>query len=304
MRRTTLLALPLLLTLVVSACTTAETVDTITTSGTVSPVLTAGQVDAIYANAVNQNGWVDVDPPTWAALASEACDLGAWDPEVNAGLTERFLADLGMVDRPNADQVPGIIWMNLHVACHDLVPASASPLPGWLGGATAPAETTPVTGAFVSPSLERVEGMRPNEWPWFSDRVPVPLDAVVGGGEFVDVLHQVPALADYKILSAEREEFPGDERDLELRLAWLKMSNQELLSINTQLLVIEGASYPRPGIRDTKWSPGFIYTMLIIGNRQVGVSAHATQLGGELSVTSEDLLEIAEQIILLYEIQP
>ncbi len=82
------------------------------------------------------------------------------------------------------------------------------------------------------------------------------------------------------------------------------MSNQELLSINTQLLVIEGASYPRPGIRDTKWSPDFIYTMLIIGNRQVGVSAHATQLGGGLSVTTDDLLEIAEQIILLYEIQP
>ena len=293
----------LTLVLLVSSCS-SQAVETPTPIES-ERVLTAEQVDAIYANAVNQNGWIDVDPPTWAALASEACDLGAWDPEVNAGLTERFLTDLGMVDRPNADQVPGIIWMNLHVACHELVPESASPPPGSLGGATAlPEDVAPITaGSFVSPSLERVNHLRPNEWPWFSDRVPVPLDAVVGGGEFVDVLYQVPALADYKILSAEREEFPG-ERDLEWRSAWLKMSNQELLSINTQLLGIEGASYPRPGIRDTKWSPGFIYTMLIIGNRQVGVSAHATRLGGGLSVTTDDLLEIAEQIILLYEIQP
>ncbi len=268
-------------------------------------VLSSDQVEAIYLNAVNQNGWTDVDPPTWAALATEACNIGAWDPEVNAELAGRFLQDLGMVERPNADQVPGIIWMNLHAACHELVPESANPPPGSLAGATAPPEdVTPDTaGTFVSPSLEEVGHLAPDEWPWFSDRVPVPLDAVAGGGEFVDVLFQVPALADYKILSAEREEFPGDERDLEWRLAWLKMSNQELLSINTQLLVIEGASYPRPGIRDTTWSPGFIYTMLIIGNRQVGVSAHATKLGGELSVTSEDLLEIAEEIILIYELQ-
>ena len=293
----------LTLVLLVSSCS-SQAVETPTPIES-ERVLTAEQVDAIYANAVNQNGWIDVDPPTWAALASEACDLGAWDPEVNAGLTERFLTDLGMVDRPNADQVPGIIWMNLHVACHDLVPVSASPLPGWLGGATAPAETTPVTGAFVSPSLEKVGDLRPNEWPWFSDRVPVPLDAVAGGSDFLEILNGVPALANFTILSAERYTYDGS--DIPESSALFKVSDHELLEIRTSLFKPEATAvwYPPPGIRESDWKPQLIYVNLIIGNRFVGMHARVTNFDEDLlSLTTDDLFAIAEEIIVLYEIQP
>ncbi len=92
--------------------------------------LTADQMDAVYQNAVNNNGWTDVSPETWSDLAVDACERGAWDHDVNAALTSEFLTDNSWVDRAEADQLPGIIWLNLNIACHDLIPEGSTPPPG------------------------------------------------------------------------------------------------------------------------------------------------------------------------------
>ena len=176
---------------------------------------------------------------------------------------------------------------------------------GVIEDATAPAETTPVTGAFVSPSLEKVEDLRPNEWPWFSDRVPVPLDAIAGGSDFVEILYGVRALADFTILSAERYTYDGS--DIPESSALLKVSDHELLEIRTSLFKPEATAvwYPPPGIRESDWKPNLIYVNLIIGNRFVGMHARVTNFDEDvLSLTTDDLFAIAEQIIVLYEIQP
>ncbi len=186
------------------------------------------------------------------------------------------------------------------------VPESATPPPGSLGGATAPEDVTPITaGSFVSPSLEEVKDLRPNEWPWFSDRVPVPLHAIAGGSDFVEILYQVPALNGFTILSAERPTHDG--ADLQWRSAWLKVSDYELLEIRSSLFKPEATAvwYPPPGIRESDWQPGLIYVNLIIGNRFVGMNARVTNLDEDvLSLTTDELFAIAEEIILLYEIQP
>ena len=53
--------------------------------------LSSDQIDSIYANAVNNNGWQEVSPGIWAALAVEACDRGAWEHEINAEIVWEFL---------------------------------------------------------------------------------------------------------------------------------------------------------------------------------------------------------------------
>lgn len=109
----------LLLALVACSGTEAASID-----------LTGDEVNAVHQNAVNTNGWTDVAPGTWADLAVEACERGAWDHDVNAALTAEFLTDNGWVGRAEADQVPFIIWLNLNVACHELIPEGAAPPPG------------------------------------------------------------------------------------------------------------------------------------------------------------------------------
>ena len=89
--------------------------------------LTNTQVDLITANAVNNTGWVEVEGEAWADLAIEACERGAWDRAVNEALVEEFLAGNGWTDRPEANQMPFIIWLNLNVACPEAIPAGAGP---------------------------------------------------------------------------------------------------------------------------------------------------------------------------------
>lgn len=96
--------------------------------------LTDEQVNAAFQNAVNNNGWTDVSPEVWGDLAVEACDRGAWDHDVNADLASEFLSDNGWTERAEADQLPGIIWLNLNIACHDLIPDAATPPPGSMRG--------------------------------------------------------------------------------------------------------------------------------------------------------------------------
>jgi len=95
--------------------------------------LSNDQIDSIYANAVNNNGWQDVSPDIWAALAVEACDRGAWEHETNAEIVSEFLSEHGWIDRAQADRMPLIVWLNIHVACFDLIPEDATPPPGALG---------------------------------------------------------------------------------------------------------------------------------------------------------------------------
>jgi hypothetical protein len=101
--------------------------------GDASTELTDEQIDAAYLNAVNNNGWTDVAPEVWGDLAVEACDRAAWDHGINATLASEFLSGNGWTDRAGADQLPGIIWLNLNIACADLIPGGATPPPGSMG---------------------------------------------------------------------------------------------------------------------------------------------------------------------------
>ena len=96
--------------------------------------LTEDQAQAVVANAINNNGWTDVDPEEWHALATDACFRGAWDHDINADMVDEFLSSHGWHDREHADQMPLIIWLNLHIVCHDLVPDEATAPPGAIGG--------------------------------------------------------------------------------------------------------------------------------------------------------------------------
>lgn len=81
-------------------------------------VLSQSQVDGITANAVNNNGWTDVDPAFWSSLAVDACDLGAWDHEVNATLTRDFLRIGEWTDRGESGHRLAVSLVQLPVRLH------------------------------------------------------------------------------------------------------------------------------------------------------------------------------------------
>ena len=83
--------------------------------------------EAVTLNAVNQLGWTDVAPEDWVRLSLEACEAGAWDPAVASDVAARFLDENGLPDRPEAEMLPAVIWLNLHVVCPNDVPAGAEP---------------------------------------------------------------------------------------------------------------------------------------------------------------------------------
>lgn len=149
-----------------------------------------------------------------------------------------------------------------------------------------------------SPSLEAVEGLEPHLWPWFSDRVATPADAI-GDESFVRVLRDF--FKDYDLLSAVRVVYPGP--DLHWREAVIKVSDQQTLQVVTQLVRPEPTtvSYALPGIRESKSRPGVVYGNVVVGNRFLRLVARSTRLGGPVSFTADELLTIATELILELE---
>jgi hypothetical protein len=89
--------------------------------------LSEADTETVRLNAVNQLGWTDVPPAEWARLSVDACESGAWDTSVADDLAEGFLDDNGLRDRPEADQLSAVIWLNLFVVCPEDVPDGAQP---------------------------------------------------------------------------------------------------------------------------------------------------------------------------------
>ena len=156
---------------------------------------------------------------------------------------------------------------------------------------------------YYSVSLDAVSVLPPFRWPWFPDGVSTPPDALAAATDLVELMTQVPALADLKVLAAERP-YGDPDPALEIRWAWLKVTDTELLRIGTQLItpdtVIpqEGTVVTLPdGWSDVRTKPGSIITKLVIGDRLVLVDLTSTQGSEVLSLTADDLLAIAASII-------
>jgi hypothetical protein len=160
--------------------------------------------------------------------------------------------------------------------------------------------------AYPSESLDAVAGLFPFQWPWFSDRVPTPVDALAGGQDLVAAITETPALEGFKILSAEQRLIAG-QPDLAMRSAWLKVNDTELLRIGTQL-VTPDVSVPQEGTvtnqyggqADVWTKTGAVYTKLLVGDRLVLVDLQSTTGATVLSMTPDELLAIGYAIITAY----
>jgi hypothetical protein len=161
------------------------------------------------------------------------------------------------------------------------------------------------TDPYYSMSLEAVSVLPPFRWPWFADGVSTPPDALAAASDLVDLMTQVPALVDIKVLAAERP-YGDPDPALQIRWAWLKVTDTELLRIGTQLITSdtaipqEGTIVTLPnGWSDVRTKTGAIITKLVIGDRLVLVDLTSTQGSEVLSLTADDLLAIAASIIAL-----
>lgn len=158
----------------------------------------------------------------------------------------------------------------------------------------------------ASPSLDvaRAEGLFPFQWPWFSDEVPTPADALVGGSDLAGVLGSVSEFDGFKVLSAERWLIPG-EADLQWRHAWVKVNDNELLAISTQLIT-DDLVIPAEGNPVLRYAGGeatvevqthAIYTRFVRGERMVLVDLQLVSPSPGLSMTGDEVLALAEAIM-------
>lgn len=168
-------------------------------------------------------------------------------------------------------------------------------------------ETLVTDRVIRSESLDAVrdQGLLPFQWPWFADGVSTPEDAVAGATDLVGAISSVPDLSDLKVLSAERRVLPGGV-DLDFRFAWIKLNDNELIRIGTQLLdgdtppLAEGRAvvgYGADGEATIGGKPGAIHTTLVLGNRMAFVDLQAIDPEFPLSLTADDLLRIGESIL-------
>jgi hypothetical protein len=95
------------------------------------------------------------------------------------------------------------------------------------------------------------------------------------------------------------------EADLQWRLVWVKVNDNELLHIATQLLAADMAIPPEPsavtvyagGVATAEAKPGQIYTRYTRGDRMVIVTLQAVSANNEVSMTSNVVLAIAGAIM-------
>ncbi|MEX1208120.1 MAG: hypothetical protein WEE36_05830 [Acidimicrobiia bacterium] len=155
------------------------------------------------------------------------------------------------------------------------------------------------------PSLEEVAGLPPYEWPWFAQGVQTPADAVADAPDLIAAMAQIVGFESYKVLSAERIVYPGGP-DLEWRRAWLRVNDNELLRVGTQILT-DDTIIPLDYANVVDYAGGTaqyrveerrINLVLAVGSRLVTVdTVLITGAEGPLSLTSDELLRIAKGII-------
>lgn len=163
-----------------------------------------------------------------------------------------------------------------------------------------------LSGALTRPlSLAEVSDLPPYEWPWFAEGVQTPSDAVADAPDLVAAITRIADLEQYKVLSAERVVYP-DGPDLEWRRAWLRVSDNQLLRVGTQL-IIDDTIIPLDYANVVEYAGGTaqyraqerrINLVLVDGNRLVTIdTVLTTGSEGPLSLTPDDLLRIARGII-------
>lgn len=155
------------------------------------------------------------------------------------------------------------------------------------------------------PSLEEVADLPPYEWPWFAQGVQTPADAVADAPDLIAAMTRIVGFESYKVLSAERIVYPGGP-DLEWRRAWLRVNDNELLRVGTQLLT-DDAIIPLEYTNVVDYAGGTaqyrvqerrINLVLAVGSRLVTVDTVLVKgAEGPLSLTADDLLQIAKGII-------
>lgn len=166
--------------------------------------------------------------------------------------------------------------------------------------------TVDLSGALTRPpSLEEVAGLPPYEWPWFAQGVQTPADAVADAPDLIAAMAQIVGFESYKVLSAERIVYPGGP-DLEWRRAWLRVNDNELLRVGTQILT-DDTIIPLDYANVVDYAGGTaqyrveerrINLVLAVGSRLVTVdTVLITGAEGPLSLTSDELLRIAKGII-------
>lgn len=184
--------------------------------------------------------------------------------------------------------------------------------PGLTSESTAPV-TVPAGGRdlFRSPSLEAVQdqGLRIDQYPWFSDAVPTPADALKGAEDLVAAVDTLPMLKDFKALSAISAVFPGEE-DVGWRNVTLKVDDNHLLVISKQR-VVQDMVIPlddeqvRYGEGDAMIGskPGQLRALLVLEGEMVIIRLQAIDptLKSDLGIDHDDLLKIAADLIVAHD---
>lgn len=158
----------------------------------------------------------------------------------------------------------------------------------------------------VSLADVRERGLFPFQWPWFSDSIATPADAIAAAPELRRALEAVPALDGVKLMSTE-EVFVNGSDHLQIQNAWLKVDDTQMIRIDSQILP-EGASIER----EDRWEPvvsipvgeamsyskhGGVYTTLVVGDRSINVDLQATRQEHVFVFDEMELVEIGSAII-------
>ncbi|MCU0280755.1 MAG: hypothetical protein MUE66_02750 [Acidimicrobiia bacterium] len=158
-----------------------------------------------------------------------------------------------------------------------------------------------------SASLDAVRqaGLLPFEWPWFSETVTAPADAVSAAPELRAAIGKVPSLSGFKMMSSD-EVFAAAGPYLQIQSVWLKVNDTQMMLVGTHLIP-EGETVeleewvvakPVPGGEVAVYTkPGAIMTTLIMGNRLVTVDLQAVVQDFRFVFSENDLVEIGGAII-------
>lgn len=162
-----------------------------------------------------------------------------------------------------------------------------------------------------SPSLAaaQAQGLRVDQYPWFSDGVETPPDALLGAAELLDAVETVPVLSVLKPISGIATVFP-DEEDVGWRSVVLKIDDNHLVVIIKQRYV-EGMVIPldgeplsyRGGEAMIGGKPGQRRVLLVKDGEMVIVRLQAVvpPIAEGIRIDHDELLDIADQLIAAHD---